>query len=64
MRRQILGLAAAALACLVLLPAVAHAQSAIVGVVKDTSGAVLPGCLLYTSPRPRDRTRSRMPSSA
>jgi hypothetical protein len=27
----------------VLLPAVAHAQSAIVGVVKDTSGAVLPG---------------------
>ena len=26
------------------------------GVVKD--------CLLYTSPSPRDRTRSRMPSSA
>ena len=24
----------------------------------------LPGCLLYTSPSPRDRTRSRMPSSA
>ena len=23
-----------------------------------------PGCLLYTSPSPRDRTRSRMPSSA
>jgi len=22
------------------------------------------GCLLYTSPSPRDRTRSRMPSSA
>ena len=22
------------------------------------------GCLLYTSPRPRDRTRTRMPSSA
>ncbi|MGC4083962.1 MAG: carboxypeptidase regulatory-like domain-containing protein [Vicinamibacterales bacterium] len=37
------GWAAAALAMLVLLPAVAHAQSAIVGVVKDTSGAVLPG---------------------
>ncbi|HMB82190.1 MAG TPA: carboxypeptidase-like regulatory domain-containing protein, partial [Vicinamibacterales bacterium] len=32
-----------ALACLVLLPASAHAQSAIGGVVKDTSGAVLPG---------------------
>ena len=27
------------------------------------SGMVLP-CLLYTSPSPRDRTRSRMPSSA
>ena len=27
-------------------------------------GKVLEGCLLYTSPSPRDRTRSRMPSSA
>ena len=26
--------------------------------------AVLLACLLYTSPSPRDRTRSRMPSSA
>ena len=26
--------------------------------------AMLVGCLLYTSPSPRDRTRSRMPSSA
>ena len=26
--------------------------------------AELDGCLLYTSPSPRDRTRSRMPSSA
>ena len=26
--------------------------------------ALLTGCLLYTSPSPRDRTRSRMPSSA
>ena len=26
--------------------------------------AVYKGCLLYTSPSPRDRTRSRMPSSA
>ena len=24
----------------------------------------IPRCLLYTSPSPRDRTRSRMPSSA
>ena len=27
-------------------------------------GAGLETCLLYTSPSPRDRTRSRMPSSA
>ena len=28
-------------------------------------GSLVPTtCLLYTSPRPRDRTRSRMPSSA
>ena len=27
-------------------------------------GTWVPGCLLYTSPSPRDRTRSRMPSSA
>ena len=26
--------------------------------------ALSPDCLLYTSPSPRDRTRSRMPSSA
>ena len=26
--------------------------------------AEMPVCLLYTSPSPRDRTRSRMPSSA
>ena len=29
----------------------------------DTHDRVM-GCLLYTSPSPRDRTRSRMPSSA
>ena len=28
------------------------------------AGTVFSGCLLYTSPSPRDRTRSRMPSSA
>ena len=27
-------------------------------------GLNIPSCLLYTSPSPRDRTRSRMPSSA
>ena len=26
--------------------------------------AFYPGCLLYTSPSPRDRQKSRMPSSA
>ena len=35
--------------------------SAFVGVPATTSNC---GCLLYTSPSPRDRTRSRMPSSA
>ena len=31
--------------------------------LKETNGDV-DACLLYTSPSPRDRTRSRMPSSA
>ena len=30
----------------------------------EANGYNLCGCLLYTSPSPRDRTRSRMPSSA
>ena len=30
----------------------------------DRGGLKIEGCLLYTSPSPRDRTRSRMPSSA
>ena len=30
----------------------------------DTSHLKFKDCLLYTSPSPRDRTRSRMPSSA
>ena len=30
----------------------------------DLSSYVSTDCLLYTSPSPRDRTRSRMPSSA
>ena len=29
-----------------------------------TTGRLIEDCLLYTSPSPRDRTRSRMPSSA
>jgi hypothetical protein len=43
MSRRIAGSVFAALVGLALLPTVAFAQSAIVGVVKDTSGAVLPG---------------------
>ena len=35
-------------------------KTAVTGKVKPGSKA----CLLYTSPSPRDRTRSRMPSSA
>ena len=31
---------------------------------KDTGLPLTKICLLYTSPSPRDRTRSRMPSSA
>ena len=31
---------------------------------RDRDGAIDYACLLYTSPSPRDRTRSRMPSSA
>ena len=34
-----------------------------VSLVLDISSS-MEGCLLYTSPSPRDRTRSRMPSSA
>ena len=30
----------------------------------NVEGGCATGCLLYTSPSPRDRTRSRMPSSA
>ena len=36
---------------------------AVVGIVYYVNTYVAP-CLLYTSPSPRDRTRSRMPSSA
>ena len=31
---------------------------------KQVNGAQIYNCLLYTSPSPRDHTRSRMPSSA
>ena len=34
------------------------------GDLNSVLGIALRSCLLYTSPSPRDRTRSRMPSSA
>ena len=35
------------------------------GITQDINGSTASNiCLLYTSPSPRDRTRSRMPSSA
>ena len=34
------------------------------GKLKSQFDGIPIGCLLYTSPSPRDRTRSRMPSSA
>ena len=38
-------------------------QKVVLATVIQTWGSS-PSCLLYTSPSPRDRTRSRMPSSA
>ena len=41
------------------------AQTTTLSVSDGSTGATLAhSCLLYTSPSPRDRTRSRMPSSA
>ena len=34
------------------------------GTLLRNGPGILESCLLYTSPSPRDRTRSRMPSSA
>src|SRR6478735_10738213 len=45
--------------CLVLLPTLAFAQASITGVVKDSSGAVLPGVTVETSsPVLIEKTRS------
>ena len=44
---------------------VAGAEVGLAGLAEvDVLHARSQGCLLYTSPSPRDRTRSRMPSSA
>ena len=46
-------------ACLVLFPAIAFAQASVTGVVKDTSGAVLPGVTVeVASPALIEKTRS------
>ena len=48
-----------AVVCLIFVPAVAHAQSSITGVVKDTSGAVLPGVTVEAaSPELIEKVRS------
>ena len=53
------------IACLVILPASAYAQASITGVVKDTSGAVLPGVTVdATSPALTERVRSAVTDGA
>jgi hypothetical protein len=57
MRRRLLALVIGAIA--ILLPAAAQAQSGIAGVVRDTSGAVLPGVRVEaSSPALIEQTRS------
>ena len=40
------------------------ATEELIGKASKASSIEVQNCLLYTSPSPRDRTRSRMPSSA
>ena len=50
-----------------LIPAHGYSHGSVTYVVSgrlDIDGQVLGPCLLYTSPSPRDRQKSRMPSSA
>ena len=58
-RHRLTGITCAVAAMLCLLPLAAHAQSAFTGVVKDTSGAVLPGVTVEAaSPALIEKTRS------
>ena len=41
-----------------------NAKAKIAAAATDAIAGALPGCLLYTSPSPRDLSTSRMPSSA
>ena len=43
---------------------VSAAEKKNISISYDEAREMIYGCLLYTSPSPRDRTRSRMPSSA
>ena len=47
-----------------LLSELENARKALDNEVAASNKLYKEGCLLYTSPSPRDRTRSRMPSSA
>ena len=49
---------------LVILEAMSSQADIVEVLAECSSNLKLPTCLLYTSPSPRDRTRSRMPSSA
>ena len=44
--------------------AAADQAGRIVGILMDLQGPAIRTCLLYTSPSPRDKRQSRMPSSA
>jgi len=51
--------------CLLALPAVAHAQASLTGVVRDTSGAVLPGVTVEaTSPVLIEKVRTTVTGGA
>src|SRR4029453_4855426 len=64
MRRVVLCLATL-IAAVFLLPATSSAQAAITGVVRDTSGAVMPGVLVEaSSPALIEKTRSVVTDSA